>query len=191
MAPKETAAANQNAVTITSQPRATAVPIHRHCCPLALPSSTDFGRAPENTVPLLLPRRPGSAPLCRRPAPAAPGPSALWNLPGVSGARPWPRGGTNRPSPGPRGPLPTEGRRPGQRRRAAPTPVAAPSPAHCHADPVAACRQVASQPAGSRQPSRSQSHIHEEGEIQRYAPRGPRITSFCVFSSFPLSLPLF
>lgn len=42
MAPKETAAANKNAVTITSQPRATAVPIHRHSFPPAFPSSTDF-----------------------------------------------------------------------------------------------------------------------------------------------------
>lgn len=105
-------------------------------------------------------------------------------------APPAPRG-DGPPVPGHRGHPHPEGRRPGQRRRAAPTPVAAPSPAHWHADPVAACRQVASQPAGSRQPSRSQSHIHEEGEIQRYAPRGPRIASFCVFSSFPLSLTLF
>lgn len=90
--------AYQNAVTITSQPRATAVPVNRHSCPPAFPSSIDFGRAPENTVPLLIPfpRRPSAAPLCRRPAPPPPGPSARRNLPGAAGgtriARP-PRAG--------------------------------------------------------------------------------------------------
>lgn len=111
MAPKEAAAANQNAVTIGSQPKATAVPVNRHLCPPAFPSSTDFGRAPENTVPL--PRRPSATPLCRCPAPPAPAPRARRNLPGASGARPGPGGGTHGPCPGHRGHLPTEGRRPG------------------------------------------------------------------------------